>query len=141
MSLPPDIQAFLDRYGDDQQPKRDTGSRDHAASSKNWEFYAEVSVGRDEEPRKCMPDKLTISELHKECGVAIRHNIINTDQLFSWWGKYRILEDKHGYIQVSKRSVMRYLKAHLIRYSGFSRSASMVSSLLAESRDFGRRLS
>jgi hypothetical protein len=76
MSLPPDIQAFLDRYGDNQKPKRDTKSKDYTASSRNWEFYAEVSVGREEEPRRCVPDRLTISELHKECGVAIWHNTI-----------------------------------------------------------------
>lgn len=64
MSLPPDIREFLDRYGDDTNPKHDTQLED-TSSSMNWEFYAEIPVGRDQQPRRCKPDRLSISELHR----------------------------------------------------------------------------
>jgi hypothetical protein len=70
MSVPRDIQAFLDRYGDDTNPEHDTQWND-ASGSKNWEFYAEIPVGRDQEPRRCMPDRLRITELHREYAFVI----------------------------------------------------------------------
>jgi hypothetical protein len=70
MSPPPDIQAFWNRYGDDPNLTQDALSGDDTTNLPNWEFYAEIAVGRDNEPRRCMPDRLKITELHKKYALA-----------------------------------------------------------------------
>lgn len=56
MPLPRDVQEFLSGY---------TRLKDDMSTSENWEFYAEVPVGRNKTPRRCVPDGLTITQLHK----------------------------------------------------------------------------
>jgi hypothetical protein len=73
MLPPPDIQEFWGRYGDDSI------SRDDITSLQNWEFYAEIPVGRDSEPRRCMPDRLKITELHKKYALVILSIVVVAD--------------------------------------------------------------
>ena len=55
MAPPRDVLEFQRGY---------PGQKDDASSSKNWEFYAAIPVGKDKTPRTCVPDDLTIDELH-----------------------------------------------------------------------------
>lgn len=67
-TVPRDVQEFLDRYKDDSRLKdqaRPPG--DLSQYSRNWEFYSEAEVDGSsgkKETRKCVPNNLTISELH-----------------------------------------------------------------------------
>lgn len=58
MSLPRDIQVFLRGY---------PGQEEYPTSSKNWEFYAELPAGQ---PRKCVPNGMSITELHDKYAIA-----------------------------------------------------------------------
>lgn len=55
MAPPRDIQEFLRGY---------PGHQDDRSSSKNWEFYAAIPVGKEQQPRRCVPDNMTIDDLH-----------------------------------------------------------------------------
>ncbi|KZP33439.1 hypothetical protein FIBSPDRAFT_307046 [Athelia psychrophila] len=79
MAPPRDILEFLRSY---------PGQKDDASSSKNWEFYAGIPVGKDQAPRRCTPDNLTIDELHAAWSRSESHET-----------QYETLEVRHGYIQ------------------------------------------
>lgn len=105
-SIPRDVQEFLDRYKNDSRLKDQAQQPTHEAHSrysKNWEFYSEAVVesGRgQEETRKCVPNNLTISELHAQYVVSLRIVLLtDPSSRFRWMGSYDILEREHGYIQ------------------------------------------
>jgi len=79
MAPPRDILEFLRGY---------PGQKDDASSSKNWEFYAAIPVGKDKTPRRCVPDDLTIDDLHNAWSRTESHETA-----------YETLEMEHGYIQ------------------------------------------
>jgi hypothetical protein len=90
MSIPPDVQEFLDEYPD---------VVDDPTSRANFEFYSNNMP--------CSPDNRTIEEIHERCWFAFcfRHVFASNDLLISfvppcrWFGEYDKLEYKHGYIQ------------------------------------------
>jgi len=79
MSLPRDIQEFLREY---------PGFGNDLNNSVNWEFYSELPLGKDQKPRRCVPNNMTITEVHAKWFANPDHGT-----------QYATLEREHGYIQ------------------------------------------
>jgi len=90
MSIPRDVQEFLDEYPD---------VVDDPTSRANLEFYSNNL--------RCSPDNRKVKEIHERCLLAFCGGNVSIDLLLTscippaprWFGEYEKLEYKHGYIQ------------------------------------------